>query len=125
MKSSSTKIFHNTKEMLEILQSNNKYDSKAFSYFKNKIEKILNQPNEKLNINIISDKIIKYALSDFGPVANIVFEEWGIFTLNDVETIIKKFLQLNNKTIKLNSSNYEIGNSPVKNLFDSRFKWIK
>ena len=85
-KQSINKVF----ALLKILNKDKRYDSEAYSFIMASLDWTMNKLGKKGHITgqELSDGIRGYAIDQFGPMARVVLEEWGIKKTNDFGEIV-------------------------------------
>ncbi|MDP2921695.1 MAG: hypothetical protein Q8O12_04955 [Candidatus Omnitrophota bacterium] len=81
-----TKVF----ALLKILDKDKRYDPEAYSFIMTSLDYTMKNLGRKGHVTgqELSDGIKDYAMEQFGPMARLVLEKWGIKSTNDFGEIV-------------------------------------
>jgi len=76
--------------LLKILDKDKRYDPEAYSFIMASLDYTMKKLKRKGHISgqELSDGVKDYCLDQFGPMARLVLEKWGIKTTNDFGEIV-------------------------------------
>ena len=85
-KQSMNKVF----ALLKLIDRDKRYDPEAYSFIMASLDFTMKRLKRKGHITgqELSDGIKDYALDQFGPMARVVLEKWGIKSTNDFGEIV-------------------------------------
>lgn len=85
-KQSMSKVF----ALLKILDKDKRYDLEAYSFVMTSLDYTMKKLKRKGHITgqELSDGLKDYCLEQFGPMARLVLEKWGIKSTNDFGEIV-------------------------------------
>lgn len=118
-------IIKKKKRLDEILKIDRRYMKKAYSFINKQLKEIsVIHYARPIKINSLITFIVKRAVHFYGPIANTVFENWGLYNTYDICEIINNVMSLKNYKLKIL---YEEGSNDVvlKVLFEKNFVWNK
>jgi len=84
------KVMAKVSALLKILDKDKRYDPEAYSFIMAGLDYTMKRLKRKGHVSgrELSDGIRDYAMEQFGPMARLVLEKWGIRSTNDFGEIV-------------------------------------
>jgi len=112
--------------LLKVLTKDKRYDPESYSFVMSALTHTSKKLKRKGHVSgqELLDGIKDYALEQFGPMARIVFEHWGIKTTNDFGEIVFNMINAGILGKKEQDSKLDFNNRyDFKNAFDKGCKY--